>query len=113
MIGWSARFLSHSRSSLSVFHSFSTRRRCTDCLDRESSISDRIYLADGLSDGINLAGLTTSGHAYTDVDIGELVKADDEKGLVDLEAQDCGFDQAEGLSCNGEALEPCSIRRRD
>lgn len=53
---------------------------------------DCIYLADGLSDGVNLAGLTTSGYAYTDVDIGEFIKADDEKGLVDLEAQDCGLD---------------------
>lgn len=64
-----------------------------------------IYLADGLSDGVDLAGLTTSGHTHADVDIGELIEANDEKGLVDLEAQDGGFDETEGLSCNRKALE--------
>lgn len=85
-------WLVSSFSSFSLFSLSLYPPQCTDCLDRSSSISNRIYLADGLSDGVNLAGLTTSGHAYTDVDIGELIQADDEEGLVDLEAQDCGFD---------------------
>ncbi len=52
----------------------------------------RIHLADGLSDGVNLAGLTTTSHTHTDVNVGELVETNDEKRLVDLEAQDGGFD---------------------
>lgn len=68
--GWSARFLLS--PSLSLSPSLCPPQ-CTNCLGQSSSISNRIYLADGLSDGVNLAGLTTSGHAYTDVDIGELI----------------------------------------
>jgi hypothetical protein len=57
-----------------------------------------VYLADGLSDGINLAGLTTAGYAHADIDVGELIQADDEKRLVNLKAEDGGFDEAKGLS---------------
>lgn len=41
-------------------------------------------LGDGLTDGVDLRGVTTTGDADTDVDVGELVEADDEEGLVDL-----------------------------
>ena len=41
-------------------------------------------LGDGLTDGVDLGGVTTTGDADTDVDTGELVNADDQEGLVDL-----------------------------
>ena len=41
-------------------------------------------LGDGLADGVDLRGVTTSGDAHADVEVGELVEADDEEGLVDL-----------------------------
>lgn len=41
-------------------------------------------LGDGLSDGVDLRGVTTTGDADADVDVGELVKANNEEGLVDL-----------------------------
>lgn len=41
-------------------------------------------LGDGLADGVDLGGVATTSDTDTDVDVGELVKADDEEGLVDL-----------------------------
>lgn len=41
-------------------------------------------LGDGLTDGVDLGGVTTTGDADADVDTGELVSADDQEGLVDL-----------------------------
>lgn len=41
-------------------------------------------LGDGLTDGVDLRGVTTTGDADTDVDVGELVKTDNQEGLVDL-----------------------------
>lgn len=41
-------------------------------------------LGDGLADGVDLRGVTTTGDADTDVDVGELVKTDNQEGLVDL-----------------------------
>lgn len=41
-------------------------------------------LGDGLTDGVDLRGLTTARDADADVDAGELVGTDDEEGLVDL-----------------------------
>lgn len=45
-------------------------------------------LGDGLADGVNLGGVTTTGDTDTDVDTGELVSADDEDGLVGLCAEE-------------------------
>lgn len=42
-------------------------------------------LGDGLTDGVDLGSVTTTGNTDTDVDTGELVSADDQEGLVDLE----------------------------
>lgn len=62
-------------------------------------------LGDGLTDGVDLGGVTTTGDADADVDTGELVSADDQEGLVDLEAQDLRLDQREGLAVDlDEAL---------
>lgn len=41
-------------------------------------------LGDGLADGVDLGDVTTTSDADTDIDTGELVEADDQKGLVDL-----------------------------
>lgn len=41
-------------------------------------------LGDGLTDGVNLGSVTTTGDADTDVDAGELVNTDNQEGLVDL-----------------------------
>lgn len=41
-------------------------------------------LGNGLTDGVDLRGVTTTGDADADVDVGELVEADDEERLVDL-----------------------------
>lgn len=41
-------------------------------------------LGDGLTDGIDLRGMTTTGNANADVDFGEAVEAEDEEGFVDL-----------------------------
>lgn len=51
-----------------------------------------------MTDGVDLGCVSTAGDAHADVDAGELVEADDQEGLVDLESQDLGLDQAEGLS---------------
>jgi hypothetical protein len=42
-------------------------------------------LGDGLADGVELGSVTTTGDTDADVDIGELVEAEDEERLVDLE----------------------------
>lgn len=42
-------------------------------------------LGDGLTDGVDLGSVATTGDADADVDVGELVEADDEDGLVDLQ----------------------------
>lgn len=41
-------------------------------------------LGDGLADGVDLGGVTTTRDADADVDTGELVSADDQERLVDL-----------------------------
>lgn len=41
-------------------------------------------LGNGLTDGVDLRGVTTTGDADADVDVGELVETDNQEGLVDL-----------------------------
>jgi hypothetical protein len=75
---------------------------------------------DSLADGVDLRGVTSTGDTHADVDVGcdlcismlrcarglflcrrvrtELVHADDQDGLVDLESQRLRLDQAEGLA---------------
>lgn len=43
-------------------------------------------LGDRLTDGVDLGRVATAGDADADVQVGELVEADDEEGLVDLGA---------------------------
>lgn len=55
-------------------------------------------LGDGLTDGVDLGSVSTASNTDADVDTGELVEADNQEGLVDLESQDLGLDEVEGLS---------------
>ena len=57
-------------------------------------------LGDGLADGIDLGCVSASGNSDTDVDTSELVEADNQEGLVDLESQDLGLDEVKRLSVN-------------
>ena len=41
-------------------------------------------LGDGLSDGVDLRSVTTTGDAHSDIDTCELIGSDDQEGLVDL-----------------------------
>ena len=75
----------------------------------------------GLADGVDLRGVTTTGDADADVDIScpycqysyspsllgverrvrtELVNTEDQDGLVNLESQDLGLDEGKRLSVN-------------
>jgi hypothetical protein len=45
-------------------------------------------LGDGLSDGVDLRSVTTTGNADSDVDVGELFGAEDQDGFIDLDG-DC------------------------
>lgn len=53
-------------------------------------------IAHTLTDGVDLGSVTTTGDADTDVNVGELVEANDEERLVDLEAEDLGLNQVQG-----------------
>jgi hypothetical protein len=55
-------------------------------------------LGDGLTDGVDLGCVSTTGNSDSDVDIGELVETNNEERLVNLESQDLGLDQIERLS---------------
>lgn len=44
-------------------------------------------LGDGLTDGVDLGSVSTTGDADADVDVGELVEADNQERLVDLDAE--------------------------
>lgn len=52
-------------------------------------------LGDCLSDGVDLRSVTTTGDTDTDVEAGELVKTNDEQGLVDLGSENGRLDQLE------------------
>ena len=55
-------------------------------------------LGDGLTDGIDLGCVSTTGNSDADVDILELLNTGNQKRLVDLESKDLGLDEAERLS---------------
>ncbi len=57
-------------------------------------------LGNGLSDCVDLGSVTTSGNSDTDIDVGKLVETDNQEWFVDLESQDLGLDEVEGLSIN-------------
>ncbi len=57
-------------------------------------------LGDGLTDGVDLRCVSTTSNSDADIDVGELLKTDDQEGFVDLESKDLGLDEVEGLSIN-------------
>lgn len=57
-------------------------------------------LADGLTDGVDLGSVSTTGDANSNIDVGELLEANDEEGFVDLVSQDLWLNEVEGLAVN-------------
>ena len=51
-----------------------------------------------LAHGVDLRSVTTTGDADADVDLGELIGAEEEDGLVELRAEDLGGEQLERLA---------------
>lgn len=51
-----------------------------------------------LAHGINLRSMTTTGDLDTNIDVGELIVADDENGLVELSPEDLGGEELDGLA---------------
>lgn len=51
-----------------------------------------------MTDSINLRGVSTTSDSDTDVDVGELVEAHDQKRFIDLESKNLGLDEVERLS---------------
>lgn len=55
-------------------------------------------LCDGLADGVDLRCVPSSGDADADVDVGEVLKPDDQERLIHLEAQDLWLDEVQRLA---------------
>lgn len=55
--------------------------------------------------------LATTGNANADIDVGELVKTEDQERLVDLETEDLRLDQAEGLAVDLDQASAGLIRQ--
>lgn len=53
-------------------------------------------LGNGLSDSVNLGDVTTTGDLDSDIDVLELVQANQSKRLVNLESQDFRLNQGDG-----------------
>ena len=65
-------------------------------------------LGDGLADGEDLVGLTTTLDSHSDVDVFKLVASDEEDGLEDLESKGFGLNKAESLSVNSDGASALS-----
>ena len=59
-------------------------------------------LGDGLADGEDLVGLTTTLNSHSDVDVFKLVASDEEDGLEGLNTEGLGLNKSEGLSVNSD-----------
>lgn len=57
-------------------------------------------LGNGLADGINLGGVSTTLYADADVNRSESILSCDENGLIDLEAEDLWLQKADGGTVN-------------
>ena len=76
-------------------------------------------LRDGLTECVNLRGVTTTLHTKPDVDCRESVLARDEDGLVDLKTQDLGLEEGDGRAVDmnettallGVRNSSCGLRR--
>ena len=65
-------------------------------------------LSDGLADGEDLVGLTTTLNSHSDVDVFKLVASDEEDGLEGLEAEGLGLNKSECLSVNSDGASALS-----
>ncbi len=62
-------------------------------------------LGDGLTDGVDLRCVSTTGDSDADIDVGEFLETDDQEGFVDLESKDLRLDEVERFSIDlDEAL---------
>jgi hypothetical protein len=59
-------------------------------------------LGDGLADGEDLVGLTTTLNSHSDVDVFKLVTTDKEDGLEGLNSERLGLNKSEGLSVDSD-----------
>jgi hypothetical protein len=59
-------------------------------------------LGESLTDSVDLGSVSTTLDTDTDVNVGELVRANAEDGLVDLELQDIGLDELDGGSVQAD-----------
>ena len=59
-------------------------------------------LRDRLADGVHLGGVPTTLDAHADVDDGERLLGCDEDRLVDLQAEDLGLDEVDGLAVDAD-----------
>lgn len=64
-------------------------------------------LRDRLADGVDLRGVSTTLHAEADVDSRERILAGNKNGLIDLEAQDLGPEEADGRAVDVD--EPAAL----
>lgn len=64
-------------------------------------------LGNGLTDRIDLRGVTTTSNAHADVDLGELVESNDEERLVDLESQNLGLHEGERFAVHSDETFAC------
>lgn len=59
-------------------------------------------LSDGLADGEDLVGLTTTLNSHSDVDVFKLVTTDKEDGLEGLKSEGFGLNKSKGLSVDSD-----------
>ena len=57
---------------------------------------------DSLSDGVDLASVTTTSALNSDVKIGESLGSEKEDGLIDLNSQGCGLKDIEWVSVDSD-----------
>ena len=65
-------------------------------------------LGDGLSNGKDLVGLTTTANSHSDVDVFKLVTTDEEDGLECLNSERLGLNEAESLSVDSDGASALS-----
>lgn len=65
-------------------------------------------LSDGLADGEDLVGLTTTLNSHSDVDVFKLVASDEEDGLECLNTEGLGLNKSECLSVNSDGASALS-----
>lgn len=59
-------------------------------------------LGNGLTDGIDLRDMTTTRDLNSDINVGKLIKTNNEERLVNLETKNLGFNKGDGDTINLE-----------